>query len=279
METLDAEACTDAALERLRKRLGERSARVTEGRYAAALRGSDLVQQLATGTWPLQWTSAYQFVADDPAKVMMKKRDVKRTHVGVTLLPMLNEAQQRVSIVSPYFVPGDGVTESLTRMVKEGKAVRILTNSLVANDVAAVHGGYSRYRKPLVEGGVQLWELKPAGGEPDSSLLGSSGASLHTKAFAVDGRKLFVGSYNLDPRSTWLNCEQGVLVEDKVLGVQLEALFDRQVNAHQAWRVSLEDGDLVWSDGNETFDHDPKASGWQRFQAWLTRVLHLDAQL
>jgi putative cardiolipin synthase len=164
-------------------------------------------------------------------------------------------------------------------MVDEGKSVRILTNSLVANDVAAVHGGYSRYRKRLLEGGVQVWELKPAGGGPDSSLLGSSGASLHTKAFAVDGRKLFVGSYNLDPRSTWLNCEQGVLVEDGVLAVQLEALFDRQVNAQHAWRVSVEDGDLVWSDGNETFDHDPKASGWQRFQAWLTRVLHLDAQL
>jgi putative cardiolipin synthase len=279
METLDPDACTGAALERLRKRLGERSARVTEGRYAAALRGSDLVQRIAAGSWPMQWSPTYQFVADDPAKVTMKKRDVKRTHVGVTLLPMLKEAQQRVSIVSPYFVPGDGVTESFTRMVDEGKSVRILTNSLVANDVAAVHGGYSRYRKRLLEGGVQLWELKPAGGGPDSSLLGSSGASLHTKAFAVDGRKLFVGSYNLDPRSTWLNCEQGVLVEDPVLAVQLEALFDRQVNAQHAWRVSVEDGDLVWSDGNETFDHDPKASGWQRFQAWLTRVLHLDAQL
>src|SRR5690606_20848362 len=94
-----------------------------------------------------------------------------------------------------------------------GASVRVLTNSLAANDVAAVHGGYSRYREPLLKGGVQLWEMKPlVGTQVDASLFGSSGASLHTKALSVDGIMLFVGSYNLDPRSTWLNSEQGVLV-------------------------------------------------------------------
>jgi putative cardiolipin synthase len=279
METLDPEGCNDAALAKLRQRLAERSVTMTDSRYASALRESDLIGRMAAGEWPMQWSSKYQFVADDPAKVTMKKRDVKRTHVGVALLPMLQEARQRVSIVSPYFVPGEEVTDGLVRMAGAGRTVRVLTNSLVANDVAAVHGGYSRYRKPLTRGGVQLWELKPTGSETGSSMFGSSGASLHTKAFAVDGEKLFVGSYNLDPRSTWLNCEQGVLVEDPVLAVQLEALFDSQVTGQRAWRVSLEGGDLRWSDGTETFRKDPKASAWQRFQAWATRVLHLDAQL
>ena len=163
---------------------------------------------------------------------------------------------------------------------KAGKRVRVLTNSLIANDVAAVHGGYARYRKPLVEGGVQVWELKPlAGSNVQSSLFGSSGASLHTKALAVDGRTLFVGSYNLDPRSTWLNCEQGVIVESPALARQLEAIFAEQTAPQHAWQVTLVDDELRWSDGNETFDRDPKASAWQRFQAWITRVLHLDAQL
>ena len=127
---------------------------------------------------------------------------------------------------------------------------------------------------------VQLWELKPlAGADTDSSLFGSSGASLHTKSFGVDGRTLFVGSYNLDPRSTWLNCEQGVLVENAVLARQLEEIFDEQTVAQRAWRVSLRDEELHWSDGVESFDSDPKASLGRRFQAWLVRVLHLEAQL
>ena len=165
-------------------------------------------------------------------------------------------------------------------MLFRSKRVRVLTNSLIANDVAAVHGGYVRYRERLVEGGVQVWELKPlAGSNVQSSLFGSSGASLHTKAMAIDGRALFVGSYNLDPRSTWLNCEQGVMLESPALARQLEAIFAEQTASPRAWQVTQVDDELRWSDGTETFNRDPKASAWQRFQAWITRVLHLDAQL
>ncbi len=280
METLDPEGVSDESLSRLRDWLAKKTGEMATSRYAEALRGDDLVQRMLAGDWPMQWSAKYEFVSDDPAKVTMKKRDVKRTHVGVTLVPMIQEAEAQVTIISPYFVPGEEVTAGFVKAAGEGKAVRILTNSLVANDVAAVHGGYSRYRKPLLKGGVQLWELKPvAGGAQNSSLFGSSGASLHTKAFAVDGKSLFVGSYNLDPRSTWLNCEQGVLVEDAVLARELEALFETQVAGSHAWRVTLEDGDLRWSDGERQFSSDPDASGWRRFQAWATKVLHLDAQL
>jgi putative cardiolipin synthase len=279
MEVLDADNVTEAALERLRATLAGRAEAARESRYARALRGQDFVEQMLAGDRRMRWTSGYEFVSDDPAKVTMKKRDVSRTHVGVTLVPMIEAATERVAVISTYFVPGEKVTAGFSRLAAEGRSVRVLTNSLVANDVAAVHGGYSRYRRALLEGGVQLWELKPAGDGGSSSLLGSSGASLHTKAFVVDGEKLFVGSYNLDPRSTWLNCEQGVLVEDAALARQLETLFERQILGEHAWRVILDNGELRWSDGDESFDSDPKASAWQRFQAWATRVLHLDAQL
>jgi putative cardiolipin synthase len=210
----------------------------------------------------------------------MKERDAKRTLVGAALLPMIKAAQTDLHVISPYFVPGDEGTAALVAVAQSDARVSVLTNSLVANDVAAVHGGYSRYRRPLLEGGVHLWELKPlAGNKVDSSLFGSSGASLHTKAMSVDGRKLFVGSYNIDPRSTWLNCEQGVLVENDVLAAQLQALFATQTSAQRAWQVSLADGKLSWSDGAASFDSDPMAPAGRRFQAWLTRVLHLDAQL
>ncbi len=156
----------------------------------------------------------------------------------------------------------------------------MLTNSLVANDVAAVHGGYMRSRKPLLKGGVQIWELKPiAGSKSQSSLFGSSGASLHTKAFIVDNNTVFIGSYNLDPRSTWLNCEQGVLVEDEALATQLRSIYAQQIDGQHAWKVSLASGELSWTDGTETFSGEPKAGGWRKFQAWMARTLHLDAQL
>ena len=176
---------------------------------------------------------------DDPAKVKMTKREAKRTHVASAIVPMVRAARSEIRIISPYFVPGKEVTAALMAPWARGKQVGILTNSLAANDVAAVHGGYSRYRRPLLEGGVELWELKPMRAVPQSSMFGSSGASLHTKSISTDGRSLFVGSYNVDPRSTWLNCEQGVLVEDDVLAKQLDGIFAAQTAGAHAWKVSL----------------------------------------
>ena len=280
MEALDPQGVTADALNRLRDALRSRTVRSEQSRYAQALRADDAIKRMVAAEWPMQWSDTYRFVADDPLKVTMKARDAQRTHVGATLVPLVEGAQQRLSIISPYFVPGAEVTAALANMVSGGKDVRILTNSLAANDVAAVHGGYARHRQDLLEGGVQVWELKPLPGtQENSSLFGSSGASLHTKAFAVDGRGLFVGSYNLDPRSTWLNCEQGVFAHSEPLALQLEQIFDRQTAGEHAWRVSLNAGELHWTDGHETLDHEPHASWGRRFQAWLARTLRLDAQL
>jgi len=280
IETLDPAAVTDAALNRLREELRSHAAQAEQSRYAQALRADDAIKRMVEGEWPLQWSDNYRFVADDPRKVTMKKRDAQTTHVGAALVPLVTGAQTRLSIISPYFVPGEEVTTRFGGLVADGREIRILTNSLAANDVAAVHGGYSRHRKDLLAGGVQIWELKPLPGmEDNASLFGSSGASLHTKAFAVDSRGLFVGSYNLDPRSTWLNCEQGVFAQSEPLALQLEGIFDRQTAGEHAWRVALDAGKLHWTDGTESFDHEPHASMGRRFQAWLARTFRLDAQL
>jgi cardiolipin synthase C len=95
----------------------------------------------------------------------------------------------------------------------------------------------------------------------------------------VDSNMVFLGSYNLDPRSTWLNCEQGVLVDNEALALQLKTIYAAQIDGQHAWKVSMVSGKLSWTDGTETFDSDPKAGGWRRFQAWMAKVLHLDAQL
>jgi putative cardiolipin synthase len=280
METLDAEGVSAAALETLRGRFASGLADTSGSRYAQILRGDDAVQRLVSGDWPMEWSGKYLFASDDPLKATLPENDSGRSTVVSALVPMVEGMQSELTVISPYFVPGEEVTAVWIKAVGAGRRVRVLTNSLVANDVAAVHGGYVRYRKTLVEGGVQVWELKPLAGQSvESSMFGSSGASLHTKALEVDGRSLFVGSYNLDPRSTWLNCEQGVLVESPPLARQLEAIFAGQIAPEHAWQVTLVDDELRWSDGTENFDRDPKASAWQRFQAWATRVLHLDAQL
>lgn len=280
IEKLDADAVNADALAKLRGFLAEHAASAQGGRYAAALRADEGIRRMLTGDWPVHWSANYRFVADDPAKVRLKRHDPRAAQVAVAMLSMARSAREKLSVISPYFVPGRQVAAALRNMAAAGCKVGVLTNSLVANDVAVVHGGYSRYRRRLVRGGVLLWELKPLNAhKAGASMFGSSGSSLHTKAIAVDSRTLFVGSYNLDPRSTWLNCEQGVLVDNESLARQLEQIFALQTSAARAWRVTMNGVKLHWSDGQEEFDSDPKAPVSRRFQAWLARVLHLDAQL
>jgi putative cardiolipin synthase len=279
MDVLDQKRVSAAALEELRARLLPKAQEAEVSRYAAELRADDAVQRLVAGNWPMEWTATYRFVSDDPLKAAGEPGP-QRSHVLAVLLPAMEAARQDLTVVSPYFVPGELGTGALVDFAKAGKRVRVLTNSLAATDVAAVHGGYSRYREALLAGGVELWELKPLPGSgAKQTLLGSSGASLHTKALSMDGRSLFVGSYNLDPRSTSLNTEQGVLIENTVLTRQFEDYFARQSSNQHAWTVRLQDGALSWSDGAQTFDSDPDASAGRRFRAWLARALGLDSQL
>ncbi|HEY8614048.1 MAG TPA: phospholipase D family protein, partial [Roseomonas sp.] len=120
-----------------------------------------------------------------------------------SILSALRGAKREALMISPYFVPGEEGAAMLEALARQGVRVSVVTNSLAATDVVAVHGGYARYRERLLEAGVELYELKPTGEEP-ASVFGSRGASLHTKALVIDGERGFVGSFNLDPRSVAL---------------------------------------------------------------------------
>ena len=273
-------AITPEALAEFRGRLVAGFKDVDQSRYAEELRRSEAVQRMFSGDWPLAWSSDYRFVSDDPAKVLGKQSGLGGSQVLEFLWPVMKSARSELSVISPYFVPGKAGTEAFVSIDRGGADVGILTNSLAANDVAMVYGAYSRSRKPLLEGGVKLWELKPAPGtKVQSSMFGSSGASLHTKALTTDGHGTFVGSYNLDPRSTSLNCEQGVYVGSDEIAATMQQIFHTDTSPAQAWSVTLEDGELRWSDGTNTYDSSPDASLGRRFQAGMARVLALDSQL
>lgn len=280
MDVLDPDAVSPEALAELRLGLEARTRDAGDSRYAQALASDGAVRRLLRGELEMEWTSEWRMLSDDPHKVKLDRDDPAISAVVQGLGELIAQAEERVSVVSPYFIPGERGTASLVGLVAAGLTVEVLTNSLAANDVAAVHGGYSRWREPLLEGGVSLWEMKPTGsGQVRSSLTGSSGASLHTKALVVDGEWLFVGSYNLDPRSTSLNTEQGLVVRSPVLGQRLAELFARGTSPERSWAVRLEDGELRWDDAEGSSSREPQASWWRRFQAWFTRSFNMDSQL
>lgn len=124
----------------------------------------------------------------------------------------------------------------------------IVTNSLSSTDVAPVHSGYSRSRKALLEAGVELWEIRadPIRRDRQRRGLGQSTSSLHTKAFAIDRRYLFVGSFNFDPRSVNINTEMGIALDSPSLAAPAVDRLFQALPAH-AYRLRLDaGGDIAW---------------------------------
>jgi putative cardiolipin synthase len=260
--------------------------------YARGLASSPLAQALRTGDVPAFWGRA-RLVYDDPAKVLAESAEPV-THLQAGLAPVVDAVRAELLLVSPYFVPGEAGVQWLHRLRERGVRIRVVTNSLAASDVAAVHSGYQRYRRPLLEAGVELYEFKPtahagagASGHAATGLTGSSRAALHAKTFMFDRRVVFVGSLNLDPRSLHLNTEIGVLFESPELAGAMVDAIDA-VLAQQAYRVLLVDAGtpdarLEWvsseDGGTQRFDSDPAASLWRRFSVWFLSLLPIESQL
>jgi putative cardiolipin synthase len=209
------------------------------------------------------------------------------THLGPQLAEALGNADKEIIVISPYFVPGEKITEFFNELVEKGIRVRILTNSLAANDVPLVHAGYMRYRKDLVAGGVELYEYKPTknGEKPKKEKkrwVGSSQASLHAKSFNFDRQFLFVGSFNLDGRSIAINTEMGVFFESPKYAEMMAGNFDEQLLT-RAYRIDLNDGDLAWvtlENGEEvSFDVEPETSWWTRFKTGVLSIFVIESQL
>jgi putative cardiolipin synthase len=140
----------------------------------------------------------------------------------------------------------------LEALRQQGVQVSVLTNSLEATDVSVVHAGYAKHRQALLRAGVRLYELRSASGVPRVSLLtglaGSSAASLHAKTFAVDGERLFVGSFNFDPRSAALNTELGFVIESPTLASEVATAFDHAL-PKRAYELRLaSDGAITWTE-------------------------------
>ena len=178
-------------------------------------------------------------------------------------------------------------TAYLTGLVQRGVAVQVLTNSLASTDEPVVHVGYSRYRQPLIEAGVKLFELRPLPGEPQPATASgtSGGVSLHAKALVVDSRYVFIGSLNLDQRSKLLNTEMGVIIDCPQLAQAANRFFAGASAPESAFSVQLDDEKrgLIWRavDGDKpvTFAQEPGATLKRRVEVAAIRLLPIEGML
>jgi putative cardiolipin synthase len=182
----------------------------------------------------------------------------------------------------------------LTGLSDKGVSVSLLTNSLEATDVPAVHGGYAPYRKALLAHGVKLFELRRQPGDPSNrggsgprflrtkTLRGGSESSLHSKAMIFDRQKMFVGSFNFDPRSVLWNTEVGVLVDSPELTEYLRELALQGMAPAISYQAKLENDRVVWvTEDNGKIHTLYKEPGdwWRRLNAWFSSAVGLEKML
>jgi putative cardiolipin synthase len=261
----------------------------SDSAYLQALENSTLAKKIKENQTVFRWGQAH-VVYDLPEKIQ-EDFDQTQLHLASQLNTYLDDLERELTLFSPYFVPGKAGTKLLTDLAQKGVRVRILTNSLSSNDVGIVHAGYAKYRKALLRGGVELYEmnkqLSSQQRKDKRGIGGSSKASLHAKSFVLDRQQVFIGSLNLDPRSLLQNTEIGVIIDQPEIAQGMAHWFDQSIEA-VAFRLEL----IKKSNGTEsirwhgmmdekptTFDVDPYTGFWQRLGIGIMSLLPIESQL
>ena len=265
----------------------------TDAAYLRTLAAGEPLASMLSGKSGLVWASA-EVVYDSPEKAKVEDGEQGGRLLRKRLGDVARQVQSELIIVSPYFVPAPAGMEFLAKLRQRHVSVRILTNSLASTDMSIVHSGYQAFREPLLDIGVDLYEVRPVLGRPvvrgNQLKSPSSGMyALHAKAFVFDRTRVFVGSMNLDQRSLHLNTEVGLIIDSPELARQVALRFADIAQPANSYALMLGEADafgrhhLVWrtlEDGKPVdFHEEPAVTLWQRLRVDMLSLLPLDELL
>ncbi|WP_313550417.1 phospholipase D family protein [Pseudomonas sp.] len=264
------------------------SERVKDSALYNRLRRYDTAPQMEGWLHELTWANG-KALWDAPRKVLAEGEPDRNLLLTTQLMPSLDDVHKELFLVSAYFVPTQTGVEYLGEKAHEGVDIRVLTNSLEATDVPAVHGGYAPYRDELLKQGIKLYEMR---NRPEKGLhaspysFGQSASSLHSKAMVLDHEHTFVGSFNFDPRSILWNTEVGIMVDSPALAGRVRQLILDGMALGVSYQVKRVDRDgttkLIWleeRDGKLYELHHEPGGLWRRFNAWIVRAVGLERML
>jgi len=264
--------------------------------------GVDYVKRVATGEpfngmlsgrLPLIWAHA-QLICDSPDKKTVENGSMVGRLMHRAVANAVIAVQSELLMVTPYVIPGNEGMQLFKDLRQRNVRVRVLTSSLESSTVLLAQAGYMHYRVPLLENGVELYEIRSllgnARGSGETTAISRYGNySLHAKLFVFDRQRLFIGSMNFDQRSMHLNTEIGLIIDSPELAQQVAARFDAMVQPVNSYMLVLRPNDaggtpsLVWhtqEDGKAVeYDTEPARSGWQRFKVNILSLMPMDKEL
>jgi putative cardiolipin synthase len=295
-EALARKMRTAAALTAHREEASER------GGQPLKASGVDYIKRIATGEpyagmvsgqLPLVWAHA-QVVCDSPDKKHVENGALAGRLMTQPVGEAASTVQSELLMVTPFYVPADEEVQLLKDLRQRRVRVRILTNSLESAPDPVAQSGYLHYRIPLLEDGVELYEIRSllgnARGSGQTAKLSRYGNyALHAKLFVFDRQKLFIGSMNFDQRSKRLNTEVGLIIDSPELARQTALRFEAMAQPENSYALALRAGragsspGLIWrtqEDGRAVeYVLEPARSRWQRLKVKLLSLLPLRREL
>ena len=190
------------------------------------------------------------------------------------LIDAVRNARESILIQSPYLILPEGGIELFEELVSRGVRIRISTNSLASTDNIQAFSGYQNQREDLLLAGVELFEFMdephirtelidrfPRIAENDPIF------AIHAKSMVIDDEIVFVGTFNLDPRSANLNTEVGILVKSRELARQVGDSIERDMLPGNSWQTTVD------------FNPDFVVSRGKRFKTWFNGLLPMEPVL
>lgn len=201
-----------------------------------------LAQQMAWGD--------VEFISDRPGKNDSRLRLDGGGLTGAALARLVQGARERITIQSPYLVLSDEALALLRQALARGVKVRINTNSLASTDNLQAFSGYRSQRRALLKMGLQIFEYRPDPANQRKLIPAIPGKhrappvfALHAKTLVVDGRTVYIGTFNFDPRSQNLNTEVGVILHDTGVARAVEAAIEDDMAPGNSWDAFRDDPD------------------------------------
>jgi cardiolipin synthase A/B len=159
-------------------------------------------------------------------QVLPSGADYGREGFLTLLIWQVHQALKRVVIVTPYFIPDEGLLAALGTAVLRGVAVHIIVSKIV--DQTFVNLAQSSYYEELLAQGVRIYRYPHY--------------LLHAKSVQIDNRLGIIGSSNVDIRSFQLNEEISLLLLDEPTVAKLDSIHNGYLGAGE--EISLE----AWSE-------------------------------
>ncbi len=221
----------------------------------------------------------YEFVADPPER-MMRQGSVS-SPVWQQIEATMRRAKSEVVMHAAYFIPQSDTLDLLRATTERGVHVKVLTNSLASIDGLAAMAGIANRRASILDAGVRLFELNARA--PDRKeyihVRKMTPLGMHTKGFVVDDKVSFIGSYNMDPRSKYINTETSVVIRSAAFAARLKSYLNKGFQPANSWHVTRDaKGSILWTgqlpNGERAVRRlDPDASPLRRLQYWIYRCL------